>query len=680
MKTAPKSYYLFLFLLFILFSCNKEVSDAEQTSLDSLLQIISDSLNRNPTYAHQLLKDAELKATDSMQYYQVKEGFMRYYATVGQYDSVLYLARQMKLYAARAIELPNKGLLLENANNAIGVCFMNQNNLDSALYYYLQAYSHGISVNDNEKLPDICINVADAYTRKGDFLNGISYYRKALDISETLKMDDAIKFPIYFGLGQAYFMGLRNFELSDEFFKKAELLYDGRSIGEKFVFCNNRGNYYYYKEEYANALPWFIKAMRIVEPIKSDYHINYCNANLGDVYLHLNQLDSAEYCLEKSYRYFEFSEDKTMLFYIATVKAELALTKGNVKYAKQILSKYPESKSIEPEILGIRYKTLQRYYIKTADYKNAFDAQSKAFNLNDSIRSERVKNAIAELDARYRQDTILMNKEFLIHEKDLKIKDLKFVELFRLSMTLVVVLIGLTTFLFFKRRKDIQQARLMETVSKYRLQNLRVRVSPHFLFNVLNRQISTEGDEQKNKETLEVVKLLRKSLEMNDKIAIPLSDEIEFVQRYLNVEKNSLGQDFLISWNIDKDLNPESWEVPAMIIQIPVENALKHAFRNMMVEKRLTINLHQTAIGLQVSIIDNGSGFHPESNVDTAGTKNGLKLLYGIIQLLNQNNDKKLILEIKNIEQNNVTGTEVVMTIPVNYNYSLFPLIPPLGG
>lgn len=237
-------------------------------------------------------------------------------------------------------------------------------------------------------------------------------------------------------------------------------------------------------------------------------------------------------------------------------------------------------------------------------------------------------------------------------------------------MTVTAIFIGLTTFLFFKRRKDLQQARLLEIVSKYRLQNLRVRISPHFLFNVLNRQVSAEDDKHKNNETLEVVNLLRKSLEMNDQMAIALSDEIEFVQRYLNVEKNSL-HDINISWDIDTGLDLERWKVPAMIIQIPVENALKHAFTYTMEEKRLTISIRQTVDELLVSIIDNGSGFYPASNISTAGTKNGLKLLYGIVQLLNHNNSKKINIEIKNIDANEATGTKVMIAIPVDFNYTL---------
>ena len=73
MNVVPKSYYLFLFIFFVLSSCNKETKYNESTKLDSLLQIVSDSLSHNPTYSYQILNDAASEAADSMQYYLVKE-------------------------------------------------------------------------------------------------------------------------------------------------------------------------------------------------------------------------------------------------------------------------------------------------------------------------------------------------------------------------------------------------------------------------------------------------------------------------------------------------------------------------------------------------------------------------------------------------------------------------------
>ena len=610
-------------------------------------------------------------AMDSMQFYMVKVYLSQYYYAIQKPDSAFELAKKIKYYAQKNPQNIKSLELLMSAYNSMGIYYGYLNNLDSALYYYNKCYIEAIRIKNNTKLPDICINLADMYTRKGDFVNGIGLFRRALSISDSLHLEEAIKFPIYFGLGQAYFMGLRNFELSDEYFKKAELLYDHRSLSEKFTFCNNRGNFYYYKEEYAQALPWFLKAKKIVEPLKSDFYINFCNANLGDIYLHLNNLDSAQYCLDKSYEYFDATGDKTVPFYISTTQVELALKNGNKSLAKSILDKNPIINSIEPEILGIRYKTLQNYYQTIADYRNAFEIQSRAIKLNDSIRSERVKNSIAELDARYRQDTTLMNKEILIRTKDVELNSLRSIVLLWILLTITAALIALSTYLFYKRKKDKEQAKYLEVVSKYRLQNLRSRISPHFLFNVLQRQINTEREKEKYKETLELIKMLRKSLEMTDQMAVNLSDEIEFVQSYLTIESNSFDKDLHIVWDIDADLDLHQWKVPAMMLQIPVENAIKHALRSKVGEKVLKISILKSNAELNISVVDNGKGYYPESNTATVGTKSGLKVLYSIIQLLNQTNTKRLKLDIINVEDALETGTKVEITIPENYNYSM---------
>ena len=673
MKSLAKVILPFSILIFVfILSCTpKKDSTNYNTQLDSILAESEDSLATNLQFSNHLILKAEKMAMDSMQFYMVKVYLSQYYYAIQKPDSAFELAKKIKYYAQKNPQNIKSLELLMSAYNSMGIYYGYLNNLDSALYYYNKCYIEAIRIKNNTKLPDICINLADMYTRKGDFVNGIGLFRRALSISDSLHLEEAIKFPIYFGLGQAYFMGLRNFELSDEYFKKAELLYDHRSLSEKFTFCNNRGNFYYYKEEYAQALPWFLKAKKIVEPLKSDFYINFCNANLGDIYLHLNNLDSAQYCLDKSYEYFDATGDKTVPFYISTTQVELALKNGNKSLAKSILDKNPIINSIEPEILGIRYKTLQNYYQTIADYRNAFEIQSRAIKLNDSIRSERVKNSIAELDARYRQDTTLMNKEILIRTKDVELNSLRSIVLLWILLTITAALIALSTYLFYKRKKDKEQAKYLEVVSKYRLQNLRSRISPHFLFNVLQRQINTEREKEKYKETLELIKMLRKSLEMTDQMAVNLSDEIEFVQSYLTIESNSFDKDLHIVWDIDADLDLHQWKVPAMMLQIPVENAIKHALRSKVGEKVLKISILKSNAELNISVVDNGKGYYPESNTATVGTKSGLKVLYSIIQLLNQTNTKRLKLDIINVEDALETGTKVEITIPENYNYSM---------
>ena len=91
----------------------------------------------------------------------------------------------------------------------------------------------------------------------------------------------------------------------------------------------DRGNYYYYKEEYAEALPWFLKAREVVRPTHMDFYTNVCEINLGEIYLCMDQLDSARFYLEKGFRYFHTYNNKTALYHLTTLKASLALKEGN---------------------------------------------------------------------------------------------------------------------------------------------------------------------------------------------------------------------------------------------------------------------------------------------------------------------------------------------------------------
>lgn len=673
MKNFVKASLTFSILLFVFFSSctHKQESSNSNSTFDSILVGFQDSLNSNSEYKLKILRKAETLVTDSDEFYLLKVNYCTYYNSIQKLDSVMILARNIETYIMKdPNSLKNRNLAV-GLYNSLGVYYSFLNIKDSALFFYKKAYTEVVSTQYRVKIPDICINIADMYTRTGDYVNGIAFYRKALAVSDSLHIDESIKFPIYFGLGQAYFMGLRNFELSDEYFKMAEGLYKDRKTVERFIFCNNRGNFYFYKEEYNNALPWFEKAMKIVEPLHAEFYINICRVNLGDIYVHLNKLDTAEYLLDKSYNYFSSLGDKTILFYIATVKAEIAMKKGNVSQARSILKESPIIPDIEPEILGLRYKALQNFYRETSDYRNAYEIQSLALKLNDSIRSERVKNSIVELDARYKQDTTLLNREILLQAKDSELNSLRSLRLFWILIAVLSIFIALSTYLFFKRRKDIENAKQLEIISKYRLRNLRSRISPHFLFNALNRQVMSEKDPTKHTEMLEITKMLRKSLEMTDSITVALSDEIDFVRSYLIVESHGFNGDFNVIWEIDSRLDVNNWEVPAMLLQIPVENALKHALRNKSGEKTLRISIRESANDLNIMIVDNGNGYYPDTNTSTAGTKNGLKVLYSIIQLLNQHNERKLLLEIHNIEETGLTGTSVEITIPENFNYNI---------
>lgn len=66
---------------------------------------------------------------------------------------------------------------------------------------------------------------------------------------------------------------------------------------------------------------------------------------------------------------------------------------------------------IDANMINIRNQYLEHYYERTGDYRRAYEYLKRDVALNDSIRNERVRTRVAELDMRYRQDTIVMRRE-----------------------------------------------------------------------------------------------------------------------------------------------------------------------------------------------------------------------------------------------------------------------------
>jgi len=202
-------------------------------------------------------------------------------------------------------------------------------------------------------------------------------------------------------------------------------------------------------------------------------------------------------------------------------------------------------------------------------------------------------------------------------------------------------------------------------ISVLRLQNIRNRITPHFIFNELNRVITRASDKGQYSELQELVKLLRFSLQLNQKLGITLKEELDFVRFYLDVERKRLGDDFTVEWELDEAVDPEEVILPAMFIQIPVENAIKHGLALLEGEKRLRICVSGLTGGVKVCVSDNGLGFYPDLELGVYGTGTGLKVLYQTADVLNGMNKEKLTITVDNRKDGG--GTEVCFFIPDNY-------------
>ena len=665
-----KNLLLLITIFALSLSCKgkRNVGETATDKLEQQLKQAIDSVNQNRTFTFHQLSEALQSATDSNSYYRVRHTQAEAYFYINEFDSVKSISNCILAYCNRQKSSPDIYELQSAACNYLGNYHTQMYNMDSSLYYFQKALDYSFQGRSANKLPDLYVNIADNYVRKGDFAMGATYFRKALHISDSIQNNNQMRFPIYFGLGQVY-MELRDFDISDTYFRQAEELYDDRNLSEKFTFCNNRGNYYYYKEDYTQALKWFRKALALLSGGDYKFYVGLCQLNLGDIFLNLNEPDSAHYYLNKSDDYFSTIQNPTALYYIATIRAGLALKQNNTALAAQYLDKTKDNTGVEVNIVTIRNKYLQDYYYRTGNYKKAYQYQSENIALNDSIRTDRALKRAFELDLRYKQDTTLMKKELIISEQATQVSKLRNTLIAGALIAIICLLIAYFISCHIKKQNEMRYLVTQNQLIRLRMGNFRNRLSPHFLLNLLNQEIqSSEEDRQRNTLYL-FAKLLRRCLELMEHNRITLTEELDFVESYIKLEQPSMGNEFSYSIKKEEGVDPDQLYVAPMIIQIPVENAIKHGLRSKTGMKTLCISIQSKNEGIQITIDDNGIGFNPGVISPTRGTGTGTKVLYQTIELLNSKNKEKMEISMQNKEALQSNGTLVTIYIPNHYSF-----------
>ena len=663
--------------LLILWNCScvdrhRSHALCEQSLIDSLEVRAHDSLFSNLPYSRSLLRNAMRQAQDSMSYYRLMGLYGKTFFISSDFDSILYYNRPVKEYDKRAAACPRWNDVLSDVYNIEGNVWMQLNQPDSAVAYYEKSYAYRLKGDKAHLLSDICMNLADAHLHRGELAHTASYYRRALFICDSLHLSEHSKFPVYCGLGQTY-MDLRDFDLSNHYYELAGQFFDEMTVSEKWVYLNNRGNHYYYKKDYQEALVYMRQAAELIADYpQMVFESNLSKVNLGDLYLLTNRLDSAENNLNEGYRYFSEIKNNSAMHYIETLMIELSLKKGNIARAREMIARTASTGHVDANMLTIRNQYLQHYYEKAGDYRNAYEYLKRDYQLNDSIRSERIRTRVAELDMRYRQDTIVLRKEMQIQRQAGEVRVLK-LSMYIWVLVCLLLAAGTVVIIWYMRKKrEFLRERFFQQINRVRMENLRGRISPHFTFNVLGREINQfNGSEEVKNNLMELVKYLRRSLELTEKLSVSLQDELDFVQSYIRLESGRVSEDFTVSVVVEEGLDAKSIMIPSMIVQIPVENAIKHGLAGKDDEKELTIRISREGKGVRIVICDNGRGYLPQVASSTRGTGTGLKVLYQTIQLLNtKNKNEKIRFNIDN-RNDGQTGTQVSVYIPFHFSYDL---------
>jgi hypothetical protein len=210
-----------------------------------------------------------------------------------------------------------------------------------------------------------------------------------------------------------------------------------------------------------------------------------------------------------------------------------------------------------------------------------------------------------------------------------------------------------------KEREDRLAELQLGAVSTY--------LDPHFTFNTLNTITSLIYKEEKVKAHEIITRftsLIRSTLMQSGQAGRKLSEELEFVKDYLDIQKFRFGNSF--TWEIRYDETVDLLQtVPKMLVQQYAENAIKHGLKNKGAGGRLDIIIENKGKETKITIRDNGVGRFQAQINNEPGTGKGLVTMQQIFDLFEKTNKIKISQTINDLRDDvgNPSGTEIILEI-----------------
>jgi len=183
--------------------------------------------------------------------------------------------------------------------------------------------------------------------------------------------------------------------------------------------------------------------------------------------------------------------------------------------------------------------------------------------------------------------------------------------------------------------EQTETARLSEQLSRAQLDALRRQIEPHFLFNTLN-SIAGLVRESRNDDAVNMIAglsdLLRRSLEGAPHQQVPLGEEVEFAQKYLDIQRMRFTDRLRVDMEIPRELLRA--RVPSLILQPMVENAVLHGISHRAQGGTIRIVASESAGTLTLRIGNDGPALPPQwqssrTGIGIANVRSRLRSLYG---------------------------------------------------
>lgn len=571
-------------------------------------------------------------AHNNLGYLAVNQGHLD--KAKAELDSALQLFASIGKPEYLAVVRSNRGWLAERRSDRVGM-----------LREFQEALKHAEAANDSSSVAVILYNIGTTYNKMEDYDRARDLLLRALRMEEAMDRPDKRAFCLM-SIGNTY-RSQGNTEQALSYYAQAAPLVT--SIGDHVadgLIAENTGGLYATKDP-ALALRYFQQALRAYRSVHSGTDMAYVLLSIGSMQRALGRFVQAD----------------------SSLTAGSALAKAHS--GAELAMEYEKQRAELASAMGDSKATLMHYERYVA--------------LKDSLRSAGTENELIRLRTEFETERAEKDNELL------RLKDEENTERLRArnlqlygSLALAALALGAVVLVWRnlrQRRKHQvvlealnaelhdQKARIEEINGLLRLKVLRTQMDPHFIHNCLNaiRALSLKGEHERAEEYLEgFARILRNVLEHSVRDRISLDEEIAFLNDYVKLEHLRLGDDFTWSITADDALLDEEPQVPSLLVQPFVENAIWHGLAPKQGDKRLEVHFYTSDGVVMCSVRDNGVG-RTEKAATPGRTSLGLKLTGERLELLTDRMRSTGGFQVEDLKDpsGTPTGTLVEMRLAV---------------
>ena len=607
------------------------------------------------------------------------------------YDQAFIYYCEWLSYQNKAIDNKDKKRLLALVKDStgnhqhyttfvLGLLEKQENNYDEAIRYF------EIVIQSNSVPHDLLVR---SYIQLGKCYDGNAKYQLAYEsFQNALALAEENNFTYYRATVQVLLgnvqLNLGNRELAMKFYEQSrntsEAVHATRLMGLSLA---NIGYINMLENDPKTAIYFYQNALVLLYKIKDQLTIGRVQKRLGKAYFMFENYTLARESYLLSLYYFESLQDTVFLARIHYSFAELEYETGNIKQAEVSVKKSIDFHKKSRSYIGLSdaYLLLSQIYAISDNHPKAYNYLLRSTKIRDSLETSETKNKIAELNLLYqseKQERIISQqqveleeqiKEALLKDKEIENRTLRIQQMVFIAIMLVLILISLIMMYKYKSKK--QKISRLEKEADLKQVILRTQMNPHFLFNglsVIQGYIFDNNKAASSQFLANFSKLMRLILENSSKDFIPLKVELEIIKRYLEVQQMRFEERFEYEIISDSTISKNSIEIPPMMMQPFLENAIEHGQLQNEANGKITIRYVLQKNLIIFTIEDNGIGILKAIPKKHKNHKSmAITITKERIALINKKMNTQGRLTIEDLSSLGSKGTRVTLTIPFEY-------------